>query len=129
MKNKKYLNYKVTKRLYWEINTNFYDSNTALYAIENENPIYESDSLLNYYGISETDDTKLIFEEAVKDFKMSDEDKPHLCKLLTDFSVTQFLTSEQDCDFLKFLYKYNFCIGIINDNKRIDLIKFCIKCD
>ena len=84
----------------------------VLYAGEGEEPTYVSTSLLNYYGNSETKDTKIIFEEVVKDFKMTDEDKTHLWKLLTDFSIDQFLNNEQDYDFLAFLWKYNFSIGL-----------------
>ena len=101
-----------TKRLYLHIKKKFGDYIPVLYAGEGEEPTYESTSLLNYYGNSETKDTKIIFEEVVKDFKMTDEDKTHLWKLLTDFSIDQFLNNEQDYDFLAFLWKYNFSIGL-----------------
>lgn len=51
-----------------------------------------------------------IFEQVVKDFNMSDEDKPHLWKLLTDFKINQVINNEINDDFELFLSKYNFKI-------------------
>ena len=50
---------------------------------------------------------KDIFEHVVKDFNMSDEDKPHLWKLLTDFTIEKFYNLEISYDFLNFLFKYS----------------------
>ena len=54
-----------------------------------------------------------IFEHVVKDFNMSDEDKPHLWKLLTDFTIDKFYNLEISYDFLNFLFKYNFRISLL----------------
>lgn len=51
-----------------------------------------------------------IFEQVVKDFNMSDEDKPHLWKLLTDFKFNHVINNEINDDFELFLSKYNFKI-------------------
>lgn len=51
-----------------------------------------------------------IFEHVVKDFNMSDEDKPHLWKLLTDFKINHVINNEINDDFELFLSKYNFKI-------------------
>ena len=102
-------------RLYWEINGGNNNDELYLFAGEGEEPTYGSDSLFDKYGDCETNDTKVIFKEAVKDFKMSYGDRPHLWKLLTDFSIEQFLNNKQDNDFLNFLWKYNFHIGIIGE--------------
>ena len=56
---------------------------------------------------------KDIFEQVVKDFNMPDEDKPHLWKLLTDFTIEKFYNLEISYDFLNFLFKYNFRISIL----------------
>ena len=64
------------------------------------------------YGFYETKDTNLIFEDVVNVFKMTDKDKPHLWKLLTDFSIEEFLNNEQDPDFLYFLQYYDFYIKV-----------------
>lgn len=102
-------------RLYWEINDGNNNDDLYLFAGEGEEPTYGSDSLFDKYGDCETNDTKVIFEEAPKDFNMSDKDKQYLLKLLTDFSIEQFLKGEISYDFLEFLWKYNFHIGIIGE--------------
>lgn len=51
-----------------------------------------------------------IFDQVVKDFEMSDKDKPHLFKLLTDFKINQVISNEISDDFELFLSKYNFKI-------------------
>ena len=56
---------------------------------------------------------KDIFEQVVKDFKVSEADKPHLWKFLTDFSIAKFFKAEISIDFLNFLYKYNFRISLL----------------
>ena len=56
---------------------------------------------------------KEIFEQVVKDFKISEADKPHLWKFLTDFSIEQFFNAEISIDFLNFLYRYNFRISLV----------------
>lgn len=56
---------------------------------------------------------KDIFEQVIKDFKVSEADKPHLWKFLTDFSIEQFFKTEISIDFLNFLYKYNFRISLL----------------
>ena len=102
-------------RLYWEINCGNNNDELYLFGGEGEEPTYGSDSLFDKYGDCETNDIKVIFEEAPKDFKMSDKDKPYLLKLLTDFSIEKFLKDEYDYDFLNFLWKYHFHIGIIGE--------------
>ena len=102
-------------RLYWEINGGNNADELYLFGGEGEEPTYGSDSLFDKYGDCETNDIKVIFEEAPKDFKMSDKDKQYLWKLLTDFSIEQFLNNEQDNDFLNFLCNYHFRIGIISE--------------
>ena len=109
------MNAKLKQDLYWEIKNNFYDLRPVLNASEGEKPRYISNSLLDNYGVTGTDDTKIIFEEIVKDFKMKDKDKPHLWKLLTDFSIEKFLNYEYDDDFLNFLFNYNFHICVRTD--------------
>ena len=56
---------------------------------------------------------KDIFEQVAKDFNMPDEDKPHLWKLLTDFTIEKFYNLEISYDFLNFLFKYNFRISLL----------------
>lgn len=104
-----------TKHLYWElVNTNgLYGA--ILYSSDDEEPTYESDNLLFNYGVTETDDINVIFEDFVNVFKISDEDKPYLWKLLTDFSIEKFLNDEYDDDFLNFLFNYNFHICVRTD--------------
>ena len=102
-------------RLYWEINGGNNNDELYLFAGEAEEPTYVSDSLFDKYGITETNDIKVIFEEAPKDFKMSDKEKQYLWKILTDFSIEKFLNDEQDNDFLNFLWNYHFRIGIIGE--------------
>ena len=101
-----------TKHLYWElVNTNgLYGA--ILYSSDGEEPTYESDNLLFNYGVTETDDINVIFEDFVNVFKISDEDKPYLWKLLTDFSIEKFLNDEYDYDFLLFLQYYSFSISV-----------------
>ena len=101
-----------TKHLYWElVNTNgLYGA--ILYSSDGEEPTYESDNLLFNYGVTETDDINVIFEDFVNVFKISDEDKPYLWKLLTDFSIEKFLNDEYNYDFLSFLSYYNFSISV-----------------
>ena len=106
------MNKQIAKHLYWELKNKFDDIRPVLNSLEGEKPIYVSDSLMDNYGITERDDTNLIFEEVVNDFKMIDKDKPYLLKLLTDFSIEKFLNDEQDYDFLRFLQKYNFNISV-----------------
>ena len=104
-----------TKHLYWElVNTNgLYGA--ILYSSDGEKPTYESDNLLFNYGVLETDDINVIFEDFVNVFEISDEDKPHLLKLLTDFSIEKFLNDKYDDDFLNFLFNYNFHIYVCTD--------------
>lgn len=106
------MNKQIAKHLYWELKNKFDDIRPVLYAREGEKPTYVSDSLMDNYDITETDDTNVIFEEVVNDFKMPDKDKQHLWKLLTDFSIDKFLNNKQDNDFLWFLQYYNFNISI-----------------
>ena len=103
---------KTINSLYWEINGGNNNDELYLFCAEGEEPTYGSDSLFDKYDDCETNDIKVIFEEAPKDFKMSDKDKQYLWKLLTDFSIEKFLNDEQDNDFLNFLCNYNFRIGI-----------------
>ena len=106
------MNKQIAKHLYWELKNKFDDIRPVLNSLEGEKPTYVSDSLMDNYGITETDDTNLIFEEVVNDFKMTDKDKPHLWKLLTDFSIEKFLNDEYDYDFLLFLQYYSFNISV-----------------
>ena len=106
------MNKQIAKHLYWELKNKFDDIRPVLNSLEGEKPIYVSDSLMDNYGITETDDTNLIFEEVVNDFKMTDKDKPYLWKLLTDFSIEKFLNDEYDYDFLLFLQYYSFSISV-----------------
>ena len=109
------MNAKLKQKLYWELKSKFDDIRPVLYAEAGEKPTYVSDSLMDNYGIDEVDDTNLIFEEVVNDFKMTDKDKPYLLKLLTDFSIEKFLNDEYDDDFLNFLFNYNFHICVRTD--------------
>lgn len=105
-----------TKHLYWELVNKYDDDNLTLCGEDTEGPMYSTDSLEYYYGIYSTHDPNLIFEAAFKDFKMSDEEKPHLWKLLNDFSIEKFLNTKQDADFLRFLQKYSFQIKVLVNN-------------
>ena len=101
-----------TKHLYWEIKMNSIVYYVDLYSGYGEEPTYQSDSLLDNYGIYDTHDANLIFEDIVNTFGMSDKYKQHLWKLLTDFSIEKFLKDEYDYDFLLFLRCYNFSIRV-----------------
>ena len=101
-----------TKHLYCELVNKYGLYGAILYSSDGEEPTYESDSLLVNHGVTETDDINVIFEDAVNVFKIKDKDKPHLWKLLTDFSIEEFLNNEQDPDFLYFLQYYDFYIKV-----------------
>ena len=49
-----------------------------------------------------------LFNQIVKDFRISEEDKPQLFRLLTDFSVEHLFKSKGSPEFIMFLYNYNF---------------------
>ena len=49
-----------------------------------------------------------LFKQIVKDFKISEADKPQLFRLLTDFSVEHLFKSEGTYEFIAFLSNYNF---------------------
>ena len=49
-----------------------------------------------------------LFKLIVKDFKISEADKPQLFRLLTDFSVEHLFKSKGTYEFIAFLYNYNF---------------------
>ena len=49
-----------------------------------------------------------LFKQIVKDFKISEADKPQLFRLLTDFSVEHLFKSIGSPEFMMFLYNYNF---------------------
>ena len=49
-----------------------------------------------------------LFKQIVKDFKISEADKPQLFRLLTDFSVEQLFKSKGTYEFIAFLHNYNF---------------------
>ena len=49
-----------------------------------------------------------LFKQIVKDFKISEADKPQLFRLLTDFSVEQLFKSKGSYEFIAFLHNYNF---------------------
>lgn len=105
-----------TKHLYWELVNKFDNYELALCGEDTEGPTYGTSSLEYYYGIYSTYDKNLIFEAAFNDFKMSDKDKPHLWKLLNDFSIEKFLNTKQDPEFLGFLQKYGFQIKVLVNN-------------
>ena len=104
-----------TKNLYWELVNKYGLYGAILYSSDGEEPTYESDSLLVNDCVTETNDINVIFEDTVNVFKISDEDKPYLWKLLTDFSIEKFLNDEYDDDFLNFLFTYNFHICVCTD--------------
>ena len=49
-----------------------------------------------------------LFKQIVKDFKISEADKPQLFRLLTDFSVEHLFKSKGSYEFIAFLHNYNF---------------------
>ena len=49
-----------------------------------------------------------LFKQIVKDFKISESDKPQLFRLLTDFSPEHLFKSEGSYEFIAFLHNYNF---------------------
>ena len=49
-----------------------------------------------------------LFKQIVKDFKISEADKPQLFRLLTDFSPEHLFKSEGSYEFIAFLHNYNF---------------------
>ena len=49
-----------------------------------------------------------LFKQIVKDFKISEADKPQLFRLLTDFSTEHLFKSEGSYEFIAFLSNYNF---------------------
>ena len=49
-----------------------------------------------------------LFKQIVKDFKISEEDKPQLFRLLTDFSPEHLFKSKGSYEFIAFLHNYNF---------------------
>ena len=49
-----------------------------------------------------------LFKQIVKDFKISEADKPQLFRLLTDFSVEHLFKSKGSYEFIAFLSNYNF---------------------
>ena len=49
-----------------------------------------------------------LFNQIVKDFRISEEDKPQLFRLLTDFSVEHLFKSKGSPEFIMFLYNYSF---------------------
>ena len=49
-----------------------------------------------------------LFKQIVKDFKISEADKPQLFRLLADFSVEHLFKSEGSYEFIAFLHNYNF---------------------
>ena len=49
-----------------------------------------------------------LFKLIVKDFKISEADKPQLFRLLTDFSVEHLFKSKGTYEFIAFLHNYNF---------------------
>ena len=105
-----------TKHLYWVLVNKYDDYELALCGEDTEGPTYGTCSLEYYYGIYSTYDKNLIFEAVFNDFKMSDKDKPHLWKLLNDFSIEKFLNTKQDPEFLGFLQKYDFRICVCVNN-------------
>ena len=72
-----------------------------------------------HYG--DITDTKEIFERVVKDFEIQDKDYKYLFKVLFNLSLNSLLNYEQDVDFLDFLSRYNFKVGI-NPGK---ILNFC----
>lgn len=79
----------------------------------NTNKIYQRlwcYSYLNNKLEHEQTDKKKIFKEVVKDFKMTDEDKKHLHRLLTSFDLDDYIEYGEyySKEFRDFLKKYNF---------------------
>ena len=105
-----------TKHLYWVLVNKYDNYELALCGEDTEGPTYGTSSLEYYYGIYSTYDKNLIFEAAFNDFKMTDEDKPHLWKLLNDFSIEKCLNAKKDPEFLGSLQKYGFRLCVLVNN-------------
>ena len=102
--------------LVWGINPNTNKTYPRLwcYAYLNNKFVYEQINN-NGFRIPECTITnkKKIFKEVVKDFKMTDEDKKHLYRLLTSFNLDDYLDFGEyySKEFKDFLKKYNFNYG------------------
>lgn len=90
----------------WELTKEYQDYENVLYGAEDMKP--------KYFAKHDGDITnvKEIFERVVKDFEIQDKDYKYLFKVLSNFSLNSLLNYEQDVDFLDFLSRYNFKVGI-----------------
>lgn len=87
----------------------FKDKNGKEVSLQHGKVEYSSDELS---GLKDTTpkfkNVNELFKQIVKDFKISEEDKPQLFRLLTDFSPKQLFKSKGSYEFIAFLYNYNF---------------------
>lgn len=87
----------------------FKDKNGKEVSLQHGKVEYSSDELS---GLKDTTpkfkNVNELFKQIVKDFKISEEDKPQLFRLLTDFSPKQLFKSEGSYEFIAFLHNYNF---------------------
>ena len=79
------MNKKNLNRLYWEINGGNNDDELYLFGGEGEEPTYGSDSLFDKYGDCETNDIKVIFEEAPKDLK------PYVLSFIINYQKIKYI--------------------------------------
>lgn len=85
------------------------DKNGKEVSLQHGKVEYSSDELI---GLKDTTpkfkNVNELFKQIVKDFKISESDKPQLFRLLTDFSVEQLFKSKGSYEFIAFLHNYNF---------------------
>ena len=91
--------------LKWSIRLNPTEPCEMLYAYDGEEPIY-------YTKFKKSTSKSEIFERVIKDFKLTEVDKPFLLKLLNDFSIKECLSSNISGNFYFFLFKNNFRIEL-----------------
>ena len=116
---------------YIEPNTNKTYPVLYCYAYLNNKFVYEQINN-NGFRIQECTITnkKKIFKEVVKDFKMTDEDKKHLHRLLTSFDLDDYIDNENTDNLIAYHYKKSFKnkdTGEINYNN--EAVDFFIKYD
>ena len=103
----------IKNSLVWCIEPNYNKTCSALYCYAYLHNKFKYQQV-NYDGFRIRECTitnkKKIFEEVVKDFKMTDEDKRHLYRLLTSFDLDDYLDYGEyySKEFRDFLKKYNF---------------------
>ena len=91
--------------LKWSIRLITSEEDKILYAYDGEEPIY-------YTRFDKLKNKSEIFESVVKDFKLTEVEKPFLLKLLNDFSIKECLSSNISGNFYFFLFKNNFRIEL-----------------